>query len=319
MRYRAAVFVAACAAVVACGLEVVGNAVTVEATPEAGSSEPVVDPVEDAAVQPERIGDGGEATLDAAPPEETPVDAGPIDAGPCGPTVLVDNFAQGLGKWTHYGGVEQRIQGNNAYARLIAEGVRTRAAGMFWLPTVKATAFKARFAYFARSSDRYWYMGDGITFTWLTSTGGVALGTNAVTGQGLGLQPGVAGHAFALDGWRNALIGDLDPPSFSFLDIDPARGNPGAYGWHLSKNGPYYRTDVYDAWRTIELTVANGRATAMFRFSPNGTLHRLVENVPVDTSADIVAMGFTASTGGADAMGFFVDTVSFELTNATCN
>ena len=32
----------------------------------------------------------------------------------------------------------------------------------------------------------------------------------------------------------------------------------------------------------------------------------------------LVALGFTASTGGADAMGFAIDTVSFELLDATC-
>ena len=320
MRFRGAVLVAAGAAVVACGLEVVGNVNPIEAPPDAGVTPVDVSSDDAAAPEPERIGDGGEATTDAAPIDETPLDAGPVvDAGPCGPSVLVDNFAQGLGKWTHYGGVEQRTQGNNAYARLIAEGVPARAAGLFWVPTVKATAFKAKFAYYVRTSDRYWYMGDGITFTWLTSTGGTTLGTNATSGQGLGLQPGVAGYAFALDGWQNSSIGDLDAPSFSFLHIDPARGSPGSYGWHVSKRGPFYRPDVYEAWRTIELTVANGRASALFRFSPNGTLHSLIENVPVDTSTNVVAMGFTASTGGADAMGFFVDTVSFELTNATCN
>jgi hypothetical protein len=84
------------------------------------------------------------------------------------------------------------------------------------------------------------------------------------------------------------------------------------------KNGPYYRDDVYDAWRTIEITVADGKASAKFRYSATGNLYGLFDDVPVDTTADIVAIGFTASTGGADAMGFFVDTVSFELTGATC-
>ena len=275
---------------------------------------------DDAAAEPARIGDGSErGPADAAPPEETPIDAAPVEAGPCGPSQLVDNFASGLGNWTHFGGVEQRLsQSNNAYARLIAEGAAGRAAGLFWTPTVKAKAFKARFAYYVSTPLRYWYMGDGLTFTWLTSTGSAALGTGAVTGQGLGLQPGIAGHAFALDGWKNTAIGDDDAPSFSFLDIDPTRGNPGSYSWHLAKNGPYYREDVYDAWRMIELTVQGGKATAMFRYAPNGNPYTLFEDVAVDTSANIVALGFTASTGGVDAMGFSVDTVSFELLDASC-
>jgi len=322
MRLRAGVLLVAGAAIVACGLDVVGTTVPdgVESTTpeggaaisleEAGASEP----------EPERIGDGRDNEgADAAPPAETPVDAGAVDAGPCGPSALVDNFAQGLGSWTHYGGVQQGVaQNGNAYARLIAEGANTRAAGLFWLPTVKAKAFKATFAYYIATPYSYWYMGDGLTFTWLTSTGGASLGTGAIAGQGLGLQPGVAGHAFALDGRQHASIGDRGAPSFSFFDIDPSRGNPGSYDWHIENKGPYRRSDVYDAWRTIEITVANGRATAQFRFVPNGSRYGLFENVPVDTSADIVAMGFTASTGSAEPMGFFVDTVSFELTDAVC-
>ena len=318
MRLRAGLLVVGGVAVVACGLDVVGISLPGDAVTA------TTDGDDAGAPEPERIGDGSERDdTDAAPPEETTIDAGPVEAGACGASVLVDNFAMGLGNWTHYGGVEQRIaQNNNAYARLIAEGASSRAAGMFWLPTVKAKAFKATFAYFVSTPFRYWYMGDGFTFTWLTSTGGAALGTGALNGQALGMQPGVAGYAFALDGWKNTSTGDRDAPSLAFLAIDPSRGNPGSYDWHVAKNGPYYREDLYDAWRTIEISVMGGKASARFRFSPTGPLHRLFDDVPVDSStsgtSDIVAMGFTASTGGSDAMGFAIDTVSFELIDATC-
>lgn len=317
MRTRGWVLFGAGAVLAACGLDVVGSAGSPEITTADAATAPGTLPAEP---EPERLGDGTETpAADAAPPDETPIDAGPIEAGPCGPPVLVDNFAQGLGKWTHYGGVEQRTTGNNAYARLIAEGVKSRAAGLFWLPNVNAKGFKASFAYFVSTPYRDWYMGDGLTFTWLTSTGAAPLGTGAVNGQGLGIQPGVTGHAFALDEWKNSSIGDLDGPSFSFVRIDPTRGNPGSYDWHLAKKGPYYKDQLYDAWRTIEITVENGKASAVFRFTPTGARNELFKDVPVDTSGNIVALGFTASTGGADAMGFFVDTVSFELTNASCN
>ncbi len=306
----AALVVAGAAVGVACGLDVVGTLAPAEITTgDAASTAPAT----------ERIGDGDDApALDAAAAEETPIDAGPVDTGPCGPTVLVDNFAQGLGSWVSYGGVEQRVTGNNAYARLIAEGDKKRAAGLFWLPKVNATAFKATFTYYVATPFRTWYMGDGLTFVWLTSLGTSPLGTGAVEGQGLGIQPGTTGYAFALDEWQNSSIGDLEGPSFNFLRIDPARGNPGSYDWHLVKKGPYANKDVYDAWRTLEIVVEDGKASASFRFTPTSTPNALFTNVAVDTSANVVALGFTAATGGADAMGFFVDTVSFELTNATC-
>ena len=310
----AAVAVAALVSVAACGLDVVGRALPAESASDSPTSTDATTP------EPERLGDGTEDPgADAAPPEETPIDAGPVDAGPCGLPVLADNFAQGLGKWTQYGGVEQAVAGNNnAYARLIAEGVESRAAGLFWLPNMNAKAFKASFSYYVSTPARDWYMGDGFTFSWLTSTGSAPLGSGAVTGQGLGLQPGTAGYAFALDEWQNTSIGDLKGPSFNLLHIDAARGSPGSYDWHLVKKGPYYDSDVYDAWRTIEITVADGKASAWFRFVPNGTRSTLFTDVAVDTSANIVAIGFTAATGGSDAMGFFVDTVSIELTDATC-
>ncbi|MBX3264976.1 MAG: hypothetical protein KIS78_26020 [Labilithrix sp.] len=319
MRSRAGWIVAGCVvtgALMACGLDVVGSADVADAEDAAARpAEPEPEPIDDLGGD-----DAGSApTFDAALPDETPIDAGPPDAGPCSASIT-ENFAQGLGAWTQYGGVVRGVSGNNAYAQLIAPGVKNRAAGLFWVPPagVKATAFKASFSYYVATPYRDWYMGDGMTFTWLTSTGGNALGANAVTGAGLGLQPGVAGNAFALDGWQNSSIGDLSEPSFNLLAIDPARGNPGSYAWHLAKKGPYRKNDVYDAWRRIEIVVANGKATARFRFSSNGTATTLFDEITV-ASADVVALGFTAATGGADAMAFFVDTVSVELTDPTCD
>lgn len=311
MGTRAAIFVVAGAAVVACGLDVVG-------TVDEGALDPrAVRAPDDAGVVPERIGDGDEA-VDAAAPGETP--PGTIDAGACSKAVLVDNFVDGLGKWAHFGDVEQQVSPSaNAYARLIEAGKKNRAAGLFWLPSVGAKAFKASFTYHVTTPNRGMIMGDGLTFTWLTSTGILPLGVGAVTGRGLGLQPGAVGYAFALDAWQNPLLGDLPGPSFGFLELDPARGSPGSYQWHIAKNGPYRLDDVYDAWRTIEITVADGHAAAKFRFVPGGTSHSLFAGVPVDTTSTIVAMGFTASTGSAEAMGFAVDAVAFELTDATCD
>ncbi|MDF2692961.1 MAG: hypothetical protein K0S65_1344 [Labilithrix sp.] len=296
---------------VACGLEVVGSSTSAPVLPTEGADAAEPPPLD--------LGSGGEAAFDASLPDETPSPPAPVDAGPCGATALVENFASGLGSWSTYGGTVQGVSGNNAYARLIAEGDDGRAAGLFWLPTVKATAFKARFTYYVATPYQYWYMGDGLTFTWLTSMGAAALGTGAISGQALGLQPGVTGFSFALDGWKNDATNDLDDPSFAILKIDPSRGDPGGYDWHVAKKGPYRRDDVYDNWRTIEVVVGNGKVSASFQFTPTGTATALFTDVPIDTSANIQAIGFTAGTGGADAMGFFVDTASFELIGATCN
>jgi hypothetical protein len=309
MRVQRGLMVGTASLVVACGLDVVGSLASPSANVDGADAEPPA----------LNLGDGGESAFDAAPPDETPIDAAPVDAGPCGATSIVENFASGLGSWTSYGGAAQGVTGNNGYARLIAKGDEERAAGLFWVPTVKATAFKARFNYYVSTPFEYWYMGDGLTFTWLTAKGSQVLGTGAINGQGLGLQPDAVGYAFALDGWKNSITNDLDAPSFALLEIDPARGEPGGYDWHVAKKGPYRRDDVYDSWRTIEVVVANGTASASFRFTPAGTATSLFADVPVDTSATLEAIGFTAATGGANAMGFFVDTVSFELTDAVCN
>jgi hypothetical protein len=199
----------------------------------------------------------------------------------------------------------------NAYARFTTTSSYNRAAGLFWIPEVKATSFTATFEYYALTPFFQFGMGDGITFAWLTDTGVAALGAGAFSGGALGFAPNVTGHAFALDSYRNLSAGDPTSPSFSLLRVDKARGNPGSYDWHVATRGPL--GSVYDAWRTVVIKVANGLASASV-----GTTMLIVDAPVADKAAPILAIGFTASTGGGDPIAFHVDTVQIELTDPTC-
>ncbi|AKU99103.1 hypothetical protein AKJ09_05767 [Labilithrix luteola] len=265
----------------------------------------------------EIIADGG-SPLPASSPSGPAIDAAPVDSGACAPTVFVERFDTGFAQWTTYGGVELASIGGESTGQLIATGAKSRAAGLFWIPTVKATSFRATFNYYVPKPPADWEVGDGLTFTWLTSTGTSPLGADASDGQGLGLPADVTGYALALDGWQNSSINDLDAPSFNILALDPARGLPGQYDWHVRTLGPFEPADVYGVWRTIEAVVANGKVSATLRLSTGGQVATLFTDVPIDTSAAVTALGFTASTGDAAAAGYFVDTVTFELTNPSC-
>jgi hypothetical protein len=302
------------ALVVACGLDVVGapNATSTDGGPSTTKDQGSGPALEDSGGPPVSLLDAG-----VTPDEEPPIpDAGMVDAGPCGPATFSESFVPTdfltvPNRWTTYGGVQRRVVGSRAHAELIGANESSTAAGLFWLPKTKAKAFKVSFVYRADPPSGTDYIGDGITFTWLTSMNG-ALGANAVTGQGLGLQPGVTGYAFALDAWRNGSINDQYAPSFNILRIDGTKA-PGGYDWHVAKS-PQFDNSVFYQWHTVTITVADNKVSATI-----GSQQVLFSNVAIDTSANIVALGFTASTGGAYPIGFYVDTVQIDLTNATCN
>jgi hypothetical protein len=289
----------------ACGVDLIG---TPDATTPAGTDAGVQESPN--LPQPGETLDGGSLGVPDAEvgDAETPL----IDSGAsnveCGAPTLNDNFANGIGQWTQYGDVTQGIQGSNGYARLIQLNTPGKAAGLFWVPTVNATAFKATFSYYARTYAGSG--GDGLTLTWLTAKDAAALGTGVVSGQTLGIPPNVSGYAFAFDAFRNNSITDPPSPSFSILKIDGAQP-PGNYAWHVKKSGPW--SYVFDSWREVIVTVRDGKLTA----TVTGTA--VFTNEPIDTTTPIVAIGFTASTGGADPIAFFVDTVSIAFENATCN
>lgn len=294
---------------VACGVDLVG-----EASPDAGFVEASTSPSDPSKPAGTTTLEGG--SLDTPPDAdiidgETPIpDAGPPKSDAGCTTSITDTFADGiLPKWTTYGPVSQGTANGNAYARLIPLDTPGTAAGMFWVPTAKATSFTATFTYYART-DGFDDIGDGLTFTWITAKDANALGTGAVTGAGLGIQPGVSGYAFAFDGYQNSGINDTSSPSFSVLKIESTRGSPASYDWHVIKSGPW--SGVYDSWRNTSVKLANGKV------STKVTTTSVFNDVAV-TPSPIVAIGFTASTGGVHPIAFFVDTVSITLDDATCN
>jgi hypothetical protein len=261
---------------------------------------------------------GGEASalpeIPVGPGSELPIeDAGADAIGDCGSPIIADNFNAGIGPtWLTYGTTAPATEtGGNGYVRLIPTGQAGSFAGIFTRLQFAATSFVATFRYFAQQPYGFGNIGDGITMTWITSgTVTPAALADSASGGGLGIPRGLGGYAFALDAFRNSTIGDPSAPSFSLLHIEPAKGAPGFYDWHVQNDGPY--TGVYDGWRTVTVTFAKGKLSA----DVNGT--KLFQNVAIP-AANILAVGFTASTGGADAIGFNVDTVRIELTDAVCH
>ena len=299
----------------ACGLDVVG-------------SRDAVAPASDAsdATAAHTIDLDGEVPDDAAleaaslpqvpigPETETPIaDAGADAVGDCGSPIIADNFntAALASRWLTYGTAKQSDDGfGNGYVQMIPTGQGGKVAGLFTLPGFAATSFNASFRYYAQQPGGFGSIGDGITFFWITS-GAVSQATlaDAIGGGGLGLSRTLGGYAFALDAYRNSGINDPSTPSFSLLRVEPAKGPPSAYDWHVQNDGPY--SGVYDTWRTVTITFNNGKLSA----SISGT--KLFQNVTIPM-ANIVALGFTAATGGTDAIGFYVDTVNIELTDPVC-
>lgn len=287
--------------VAACGLDVVGTAPTVT---EVSSNDPI-----DNSLTFDDVTEAGasKGATDAAVDSPDPTDV------TCSPVVMTETFDSDLDGWIHYGGVEHRDRDGVTYARLTGRTTFNRAAGLFWIPNVKTTAFKAKYSFLA---SRFMGGGDGLAFSWLSSTGASTL-TAGVPGQGLGIPYDARGYALAFDVWRNTSIGDAETPSFDLLNIDPARGVPGSYNWHLATHGPF-SSDLYNGWRTLEISVGAGKLSAtLHSFGSHPTL-TLYDNVPIDTSAPIVALGFTASTGSMSAVSFALDSVSIELENGSC-
>lgn len=303
-------------AFVACGFDLAGS---LDVTPNASDS------AADGAAPSTRDQDGdvadggGEASalpeIPVGTGSELPIEDAGADAtiGDCGSPIIADNFNAGIGPtWLTYGTTAAATESNgNGYVKLIPTGQGSSFAGIFTRLQFAATSFIASFRYFAQQPYTFGSIGDGITLTWIAS-GTVTPATLADNGSGgsLGIPRTLGGYAFALDAYRNSSIGDPSAPSFSLLHIEPAKGGPGSYDWHVQNDGPY--SGVYDVWRTVTVTLAKGKLSA----DVDGT--KLFQNVAIP-SANILAVGFTASTGGAGAIGFNVDTVRIELTDPVCH
>lgn len=315
MRPRHA-FVTLCAVLVlvaaACGLDAVGSL----DAPGPGQADAT-----SRAVLPDADGprdSGAEAAplpqVPIGPEGETPVSDAGTDAtvGDCGSPIIADNFGGGVGPtWLTYGEAKPGSDGfGNGFVRMIQQGSGGKVAGLFARPNFVATSFNVSFRYYAQMPATFDNVGDGLTFFWITA-GAVSQATlaDAVSGAGLGLPRTLGGYAFALDAFQNSSLGDISDPSFSLLHIEPGKGAPGSYDWHVQNSGPY--SGVYNGWRTVVLSFDKGKLSA----SVSGT--KIFQNVTIPT-APIFALGFTAATGGAVALGFAVDTVNIELTDPVC-
>jgi hypothetical protein len=297
----------------ACGLDAVGSLdETVAAESDATASHAVLpdaDVPQDSSVEAAPL-----PQVPIGPEGETPVaDAGADGAvGDCGSPIIADNFNGGVSSsWSMYGEAKPADDGlGNGFVRMIPTGQGSKVAGLFTRPTFSATSFNVSFRYLAQTPATTGSVGDGLTFFWVTS-GAVSQTTlaDAISGGGLGLSRTLGGYAFALDAYQNSSLSDPSDPSFSVLHVEPGKGNPGSYNWHVQNNGPY--SGVYNGWRTVVLSFTGGKLSA----SVSGT--KIFQNVAVP-AGPIFALGFTASTGGTNALGFAVDTVSIELTDAVC-
>ena len=287
-----------------------------------GTMDVAVEPSEGAPPNPSAPdGHAPDSGAEAAPlPEipiggEAPIDAGVDAPGDCGSPLIADNFngSNTIGApWITSGTTAHGTEVNaNGYVKLIPTGQGNKLGGLFAVPTVQAKSFITAFRYFAQiPGGAFGDVGDGFAFVWFTSgtINATTLG-DGVTGAGLGLPRALSGVAFAFDAYSNLSIGDPDIPSFSLLSLVPTRGTPGNYDWHIKNDGPY--SGVYDGWRTVTVVLDKGKVSA----DVDGT--KLFQAVSVP-SANIVAIGFSAGTGGVDSLGFNVDTVRIELTDAVC-
>lgn len=297
----------------ACGLSITGEDGAESSPDGGGASLPSKNDVIDGEALSDDGGvagdldDAGEELQDAG---ETPIaDASAPDAdGGCGPTTLTDNFASGLSQWSIYGPVVvEKSGGGNSFARLTSQN--STASGIFWTPQARAKEAKVSFQY-RIDTNRQSNVGDGMTLTWLSSTGGVNVGTNAIAGGSLAEWPLAVGYAFAIDAYKNSNLGDNNTPFFGVLKLDPTRGKPGDYDWHVYKTSAY--TGVYNTWRTVTASVLAGKVNAVVSTT------KVVSNVSVSTDLPMVAIGFTASTGGANPITADLDTVTIELVNPVC-
>ena len=73
--------------------------------------------------------------------------------------------------------------------------------------------------------------------------------------------------------------------------------------------------DVKNALARISFLSRLGGSGGKLSADVSGTT--LFQNVTIP-AAPILALGFTAATGGADSLGFLVDTVNIQLTDAVC-
>lgn len=315
-------FVVSCALLVsvgvACGLDVVGSG-------DGPAPDHAADAADAHAALPGASADGAvleDGAAEAAPlpevpigpgTETPPVDAGVAPVGDCGSPVIADNFNSPsvASRWITTGEAKPASDlSGNGFVRMIPAAQGNKVAGLFTRPGFTATSFTASFRYAAQRPYFYGTWGDGLTFFWITS-GAVSPATlaDAVSGGGLAIPRTLGGYALALDAYSNANLSDPGTPSFSLLHVEPAKGPPGSYDWHVANIGPF--SGVYDAWRTITITFAGGKLSA----SVSGTT--LFQNVAIP-AAPILALGFTAATGGVDSLGFLIDTVDIQLTDPVC-
>ncbi|MBX3185712.1 MAG: hypothetical protein KF819_01805 [Labilithrix sp.] len=299
-------------ALAACGLSIVGSmdpSLPAEGGPDSltavdGSAE--IDASGDAEALPEPMADGSI--------EEPLGDAGVVMTD-CGITTLADTFNSGIDStWVRTGDATRVTSSGNGYVRMTQVGQGSRKAGLFFTPTVTATEFKVSFRYYAQRPSVGWWetprYADGVTFTWFTSGDKDDL-SSTNNGHTLAVPRKMGGAAFALDSFTNSSINDPSTPSFSLLRVDPARGDPGAYDWHVRNRGPY--SNLYDTWRDVSVTYQGGLLSATV--STTNIFQNEAVTVP---AGKIVAIGFTASTGGGHPVGYYIDTVRIELLNATC-
>ena len=257
--------------------------------------------------------DGAADASDGSAPDDAPGADAPADGG-CGPVTVIDEtFATGFPPgWTAAGDTDQTAKPDAATPGVQLVPLESFEYGTLFHDAIAVPlgAFSATFRFRVDASSSV--VSDGLAFVWLDGTGDV---TAATYGQGLGVVDKRSGWAFVLDTYENPDNTDPAAPYYGVVRIDPTRGRPGTYDWHLKSTSPLGKT-VFSVTHTARVTLASSQVTA----TVDGIT--VLDAVSVATrSASPPAqgnIGITAATGGSSPLAVFVDDLRVTVPNQAC-
>ena len=145
-----------------------------------------------------------------------------------------------------------------------------------------------------------------MAIAWLEIENDAGALTNVNGGAGLALPRNARGWAAALDLYDNGgSVNDPSVPYWGVFKLDPTRGMPGTYDWHVVSTASV--SGVVDVWHRVVVTVAGGSASLS------------VDGATVLTTTGVTGsrgtIGFACSVGGVTGAGFYLDDVEVEYPN----
>jgi hypothetical protein len=231
----------------------------------------------------------------------------------CPPTItVVESFAAGVpAAWLATGQTSAAAADGGAgpYVVLIPPGLTSRTAGLWLRAPRDFTTFtiEAKIRALRPGGGN---LSDGVTLTWLEIADDAGALGNVLGGVALGLPRNARGYAVALDIYDNGgSANDPNVPYWGLFRVDPSRGDPGTYDWHVRSTAAI--SNAFGAWHTVVVGVAGG------------TLDVTIDGQATFTGVTGIAplrgtLGFTAAVGGVTGAGFDVDEVRLTLPNPAC-